>query len=284
MKRLFIIILYLFVTSIMQAQVVFNGFDQQQCGLVSNSPYSYLNGINCFQASGYKIFKNDVEVWENCPDMDACHVQKILATSDTSVFVVDHCYWTWPNVFKTTSSFENVSYLGSGAPNYLGYFLISPNSGYLVSSWESKLYVDRTSDIQLKYFEDPIIDNDTIFYDSIIGEPYCAMDTLSFSISFEGNQVNYAIVFNPSLVNTNEYKSDNNFKVFPNPASEYIRIETNDSGEDTRIEILNSYGTLEKRFQFKQGRKYFIDDLVRGTYLVRITNANTVSYQKLIVN
>lgn len=282
MKK-FIALLYIsFICPTIFGQFAFYGFDQQQCGLYTDHPYTYENFVDCISGAGYDVFKNDVWVWGNCPFNNSCHVKKIVATSDTSAFLIDKCFFGH-SVYKTTNSFDSVSFIGSGSMNYIAYYLVSPNSGYLLTFGESWLFIRRTSDIQLNYFIDNNVDTDTIFYDTIIGEPYCDIDTLSFKLGYNGNVISYAIVFNSNPINIESQITTEEFTIFPNPTNEYFRLNYNSNTKDEKLEILNKYGVLIKSFPVMPGKQYYVGDIPYGLYLVRIKSKNTTFYQKLII-
>jgi hypothetical protein len=286
MKKLIVSLLLTFTTTLIFGQVIFNGFDQPQCGLYSNNPYSFYNGLDCVLAAGYEVFKNNSLVWSYCPENDGCFIYQFLVTSDTSVFYVHNCNAYGPTrAFKTTNSFGDVLTIGSGAPSgYLGYYLLSPNAGYLITHVNEALFIARASDIQTKQFHDWVMDNDTVFYDSIIGEPYCEIDTLGFVVSYQGNPVNYSIVFNSVPVNVESQTISDGITIFPNPAKVYFKLNFKNIPINTSMEILNNHGKTVKRDILVPDKKYYIGDLPRGLYLLKIKQMSNVVHKKLIVN
>ena len=284
-KKLTVIFYLVFISSTIFGQVIFNGFDQEQCGLYPNNPYTYENYIDCIDGAGYNIYKNDLEVWSNCPFMDGCSVEKLVVTSDTSVFLIDKCVTGLISVYKTTDSFDNLELLNFGIEYFLGFYLISPNLGYFITYFDSTLYVNCSSDIvPPKFFTDEVIDNDTVFYDSIVGVPFCDIDTLSFTILHNETPVNYAIVFNANPVNIGEKDIVDEIVIFPNPAKEYFRLKGESFIDNSKIEVLNKYGEFVKSFTVTSGGQYYIGDLPKGLYFVRIKYLDSLIYQKLIIN
>ncbi len=76
----------------------------------------------------------------------------------------------------------------------------------------------------------------------------------------------------------------NNFKIFPNPASTMISIESPKSNMEYNINIYNSTGSLVNRVQTLQGTKEInISNLSSGIYFVEILYKNKRKMEKLIV-
>lgn len=61
-------------------------------------------------------------------------------------------------------------------------------------------------------------------------------------------------------------------RVFPNPATEYIKINNNDVV--SQIAIYNLAGRRIKSFNYSNGQKYYLGDLPRGMYLVQLISSN----------
>ncbi|NQX96487.1 MAG: T9SS type A sorting domain-containing protein [Flavobacteriales bacterium] len=68
--------------------------------------------------------------------------------------------------------------------------------------------------------------------------------------------------------------SDYFIHVFPNPAKEFINIETN-TPEDQKIEIYNLAGKLELTFSFNTQTKIDISNLPSGIYIYKVFNLKT---------
>lgn len=61
-------------------------------------------------------------------------------------------------------------------------------------------------------------------------------------------------------------------RVFPNPATEYIKI--NDNDVVSQIAVYNLAGRRIKSFNYSDGQKYYLGDLPRGMYLVQLISAD----------
>ncbi len=70
-------------------------------------------------------------------------------------------------------------------------------------------------------------------------------------------------------------------QVFPNPATEYFNVSSNQQVE--RITVYNLLGREMKSFTFSDGDRYYIGDLSKGMYLVQMTGKDNrlVSTQRL---
>lgn len=73
--------------------------------------------------------------------------------------------------------------------------------------------------------------------------------------------------------NTSEVTSFRSYKqslkVFPNPATEYFQL--NDRSESVaRINIYNIVGKKMKSFEVTDGKKYYLDRIPKGMYLVQM--------------
>ncbi|MGQ8335033.1 serine hydrolase [Sunxiuqinia sp. A32] len=72
----------------------------------------------------------------------------------------------------------------------------------------------------------------------------------------------------------------NKFRVFPNPATDYIRIETSNQ-KSFQLEIYSSNGNLV--LHVKNNRNIDINDLPAGIYFIKMQTGNNSEYQKLII-
>lgn len=70
-------------------------------------------------------------------------------------------------------------------------------------------------------------------------------------------------------------------QVFPNPATEYFNVSSNQQVE--RITVYNLLGREMKSFIFTDGDRYFVGDLPKGMYLVQMTGKDNrlISTQRL---
>ncbi len=67
-------------------------------------------------------------------------------------------------------------------------------------------------------------------------------------------------------------KEDNlNFKIFPNPATDYFQLEG--EGID-KVMIYNIIGREVRSYKVTEGGKYAVNDLPEGIYIIRLINSN----------
>ena len=81
---------------------------------------------------------------------------------------------------------------------------------------------------------------------------------------------------------------DNNFKVIvaPNPAQDFIAIQTNTAENDMTVEVIDALGKIVRTTKIIQGSTLSIietDNLYNGTYIVRILDGSKSKTTKLII-
>lgn len=81
---------------------------------------------------------------------------------------------------------------------------------------------------------------------------------------------------------------DNNFKVIvaPNPAQDFIAIQTNTAENDMTVEVIDALGKIVRTTKIIQGSTLSIietDNLYNGTYIVRISDGSKSKTTKLII-
>lgn len=74
------------------------------------------------------------------------------------------------------------------------------------------------------------------------------------------------VLSNPS----NQPKEIKRLKVFPNPTTEYFKLSENLTVEE--IWLYSLAGKRIKTFGYKDDKKYYVDDLERGIYLLRVVD------------
>lgn len=81
---------------------------------------------------------------------------------------------------------------------------------------------------------------------------------------------------------------DNNFKVIvaPNPAQDFIAIQTNTAENDMTVDVIDALGKIVRTTKIIQGSTLSIietDNLYNGTYIVRILDGSKSKTTKLII-
>jgi aminopeptidase N len=78
--------------------------------------------------------------------------------------------------------------------------------------------------------------------------------------------------------------SQQKYSIYPNPATSHINIAPGYNG-NYALEILNGVGEVVRQVEYSTGNiSVLIDDLVPGLYIIRLTSANNVTVQKLVIS
>ncbi len=269
------------------AQISFIGFEQTQCGLISDHGYTFENiSMMCgSHSSGYKIYKNGDKVFEKCIDLGGCTIIDLLFINETMGFIIERNTYGH-TIYKTINSGVNWNSIGHGAPTFLGLFLANANTGYLATTWDSPkaIYLQRISDINPRLLTSTDVTNDTIISDTIFGNPFCEMDTIAFKIKNDNDTVTFKIVIYTTPLSIIGNRNKANLKLFPNPVDNYIVIKNYEFlNGDFEIAIFDYSGNIIK-FLKSNKEEIFIGDLKPGLYLLRISYDDNTYINKFIKN
>lgn len=109
------------------------------------------------------------------------------------------------------------------------------------------------------------------------------IDTVSFSAVLGSTMYVDNFQFE-NMVNTQQYESLTwNGTLYPNPASDFISLESADFSQLDRVDVFNINGSMVRSFQHPRGMLY-IGDLQAGVYVLRIRTGNveyTTKFEKL---
>ena len=75
-----------------------------------------------------------------------------------------------------------------------------------------------------------------------------------------------------SYTSTTARTQNVDLRVYPNPTTEYIKVNNNDIVG--QIAVYNLAGRKIKSFNYSDGQKYYLGDLPRGMYLVQLISTN----------
>jgi hypothetical protein len=273
LRTLFFGLIFSLILHVSNAQISFIGFEQEQCGLITNHGYTYENiPLMCgSNSSGYKIYLDGEEIFEKCIEFGGCSILELMFINETTGFIVE----SNPNghtVYKTENSGVDWFSIGGGAPTYLGFYLVNANTGYLLTTWDNplNLYINRVSDINQYYFSDPYINQDTVINDTIFGEPYCQTDFLRFKIENSGDTIDYKINF---IIEPSSVQEIYNRKIefYPNPCKDFIFFQEKMRVEDIQYEIIELTGKII-RTSVSNNNTIYVGDLRKGLYLIHVTN------------
>ncbi len=285
MKRTLFLSLFLgLFIHVCDAQVSFNGFEQDQCGLITDHGYTFENiPMMCgSHSSGYTIYLDGAPIFEKCIEFGGCSLLELMFVNKTTGFIVERN----PNghtVYKTENSGVNWLSIGSGAPGYLGFYLVNENTGYLITTWNSplNLYINRVSDIHQSHFSDPNINQDIEINDTIFGACYCPTDYLRFEIENSGEIIGYKIVFIVESLSVQELILNRKVEFYPNPGVDFVFIEEEAGMESFNYRIIELSGRTIKSGE-SINRAIYIGDLSNGVYLMQLSNDDNAYFGKLI--
>lgn len=93
--------------------------------------------------------------------------------------------------------------------------------------------------------------------------------------------------YNPALDTHSFVNSDFKVVIAPNPAQEFIAIQTQMVEQDLKVELIDELGKIVKTGQILQGSTLSIietDTVYNGIYFVKISNKNYAKTYKVIIN
>lgn len=122
--------------------------------------------------------------------------------------------------------------------------------------------------------------------------------TKCFTFCYAGNKpragalkmANLTSILDAEAIGKAEVKETKNYTLVPNPAKNYVNIETNLSkNELVSVKVLDMTGkvVLEKSENLKSGRqsiKLNTENLIQGAYTVEVLSGNIISSQKLLIS
>lgn len=219
-------------------------------------------------------------------------------------------------------SFGNANYcdgeLSTGWSSDFNY--VCPGDGFSVPFWWDRLKQDTTYTNQLRCRWENLrlkeLHQDTIlnFIDTLASylsesqqrnfQQWPILGTYVWPNNYIGNSYNDEITYLKSWVTNRISWIDNNipgncynvgineefasldFKVFPNPATDYIYLNLNGKpGTEKQIHIINSIGNVI--YQSKTNAKRHsvnVENLAKGIYIVEVVEGNLRMYKKIIIN
>jgi hypothetical protein len=273
------------------SQTTFLGFEQKQCGLVENHGYTFANeqGLCSTHSAVYKIFFNEELVYEKpCIYLGFYSVIALSFINDSTGFLIEGSSGNC-GVYKTNDYGKSWDNLGSGGPDFLGYYVVNEHDVYLITTangWGAM--ITKASAINGKgtydyHTEIDIVENEAIINDTIYGAIFCEIDTLSFKVKDGADTITYNIAFhNESLPTGSRYLSDSRLTLYPNPCSDYIYFAQNRfRNKQAKTAIYTMDGRLVK-FYVTSGNRIYVGDLKTGVYLMEIEIGDEKVKRKII--
>jgi len=106
------------------------------------------------------------------------------------------------------------------------------------------------------------------------GQTYTALVNGSYAVQiYQNGCTSASSCHNIVSVGLNEISSTNNLLLYPNPANEFVVVESNFKSESL-LEVFNVFGELLSTQLFEQHTKLDIDKLAPGLYICRIRNSS----------
>lgn len=292
MKNLFSICFLILFTLTQQtnAQTSFLGFDQEQCGIIKNHGYTFINLTRqCYShTANYKVFLNGKLTYEKpCLNYTFNYVVTLLFINDSTGFLIEKNSGSNHSVYKTKDYGKSWRYLGWGGPTYWGFYLINEYNLYLITGANGTgPLITRASDIDSKYPQEYskffTTENEIMIEDTIYGNSFCNYDALNFKIKEGADTINYIIKLkNEPLTTVSQIKSETLLELYPNPADDFINLVSARFGI-SNIRILNSSGINIKEFDDSNFNRLYIGDLKKGLYLIELKSGNNIQIGKFI--
>lgn len=295
MKKILLFIIII-ISSKINSQVSFIGFDTVICGSSINHTYTYTDwssGAGSGTTYGFTIYKNGQPVYSNSGQMaDSKFCKDLVFINDSTGFLVFYSGNTGNRLLKTKDFGATWNIIGGGAPDYFGLYAINANLVYLVTYWYSpiQLYVSRCSDIQAtqsQFIYDTSITQDIYKTDSIIGQSLCNRNSLKIFVKNNTDTVIYNInIFSlPVGIKDNSLLLERGFKLVPNPTKEFFKIN-NSSLEITSVNITALDGKEITKFNSENITQNFYPllNITNGLYIVKLSTKQNDIYLKLSIN
>lgn len=289
-KLILIIILFSISQLNLSAQLHFLGFDQLQCNILENSPYTLVQTIGGKRAApGFQILKNGIIVYianDFAHDVPYwCHELKFI--NDSTGWMVETIFNT-SYVKKTTDSGKTWKEIGVGigegyGRGYYGFYVVNLYTTFLITYLDYGFVISKASDFgsSRKRFLADTLDSPVVINDTMYGNPYCIEDTLSFKFLVNTDtlkvKINLRQLDLPVVSGTPKVIA-NKIDIFPNPASDYIKIHFEKSTGfpcDVYIQDMLGKVVMLKKINNPFEEDIFIGNLQNGVYLVKIQTGNS---------
>ncbi|WP_157983118.1 T9SS type A sorting domain-containing protein [Psychroflexus aestuariivivens] len=123
----------------------------------------------------------------------------------------------------------------------------------------------------------PSLVNQDMVVHLITDDIYIDIKFTSWQSGGAGGGFAYERSTDPSI-NTNQFELNNKFKLYPNPANEFIKI----SGLLTKVNyrIYDILGKEVKKGDITNQEQIDIQDFTKGLYFIKLDNGNTIKFMK----
>lgn len=247
-------------------------FDQSECLGTVTPVYTYSNYPIGSHGHGYDVYRNGQLLFSNGNSMGGYWCDGLRFANDSTGFLIEN--GLYGIVIRWTQDYgANWVVIGSSPPNGLGFYIVSEHTGYLFSDYQG-IWVTRCSDPLAR--TNPVLTissptRDSTVIDTIAGWPLCAGQThITGSILNSQDTLNFTVVFQISPVGIQTIsKAPGGIKVFPNPASASVNLE---SGVPLgKITVRNLVGeTVYETQAGSYDATIGLNELAPGIYIVEV--------------
>jgi hypothetical protein len=138
----------------------------------------------------------------------------------------------------------------------------------------------------------PDYPNGIYCYFATVDENYNSAYPYVVGPTFYGNKTGAKVTSVPAnattyVLSTNSFSLNNtSFTIFPNPAQDFITIQTDFTENDLKVELINELGQVVKTSKILQGTTMSsieVDSIYNGIYFVRVTNRTDSKSFKIII-
>lgn len=227
-------------------------------------------------------------MYQTCSQYEGKGVVKLVFVNDSMGFIIEQNSSAGHCVLKTTDSGRSWKMLNTGAPVFLGSFLINAHNMYLITAQnQGGLVITRASDIENKMAygyaystgEKTVINRDTIY-----GESWCGDDALTFRIKSGNDTLTYifAMTF-MELPTSSLLLPEGEVRVSPNPATDRITLDFGGQSGVGRLELYNSQGQLVMREALFSGTAVPVRHLKSGMYFYKLQFQGAIHTGKIVL-
>lgn len=296
MRKSFYIIHLILILGYFQCQSQSLGFEQTECGIITNSSYSFVNFYFPSHGRGYFLLHNGDTIYGEHDTFGGPWGMELRFIDDSSGYFI--VQWaSYPSSFfyhfKIYRIVNNsVTLIGNVPGTYYDFFIVSRHTLYFTATMFNSppvyLSFSRLSDIlpQKDIISSDTLLSDTTVFDTIAGIPFCpGLNEINYRYQIQNNTIIYTIRFSVDTLVNIRNQNNPGITVYPNPAKDYLRIETTENENPFTIQILDNAGIVKKSIiiHLPVKTEIYIGDLIKGIYFIVVDNSKTKKVYKLII-
>jgi len=266
------------------------GFVQSECGIISNPHYSFEYIEISPHYYGYDLLHNGYIIIEEVEfEPGPCPVELKFVDDTTGFFISYEPVLGSSMVYKIIN--DSVIYLGLSKCYLYNSFVVSRHTIYLTTGVDYQGYfclaITKLSDLANKksFLNMDTIAPDTTFHDTIFGLPFCqGLNRLDFLYKNSSDTLDYTILFRTDTLADIAQQKESDFRIVPNPASDFIRIFSPSNENVKSILILDNLGRKMKYLisDNTTEKVIYIGDLDVGVYFLFLEYGDTKRVYKFI--